>query len=345
VTFPPYDLSSMLVRVYFDKIHPVFPVLDSREFTLKYEELYSRPRSSSNADPGFLAILFAVFACASRAVKDPRVCPEGKEAEKFGYASKTTGKEEPVNYSLAGISYFARAQVLSLHRFTHTRLEMVQCSSLLAFYMAQCNCSAKSWLLCGAALRAAIDLGLHRDIQHLQLSYFEVSMRRHVFWNIYVLDRLLSISLGRPFSIEDDNIDAQLPGLEPQPPFPLNVGFSSVVKLQRLNGSISRTANRLEQARHRGDDQEASRLRNLALQHENELNQWFQELPEHLKSGRHEAGSPLAVQSTICFSIVSILVKSSISSPSRNLTNCVLSFHHPSVSISNHGSSQVSIAR
>ena len=124
VTFPPYDLAKMLVRIYFDQIHSVFPVLDQREFTLHYEQLYSSPRSS-NADPTFLSILFAVFAVASRCCKDPRVC-EDKEAEKFGYKSnsdsKSKGEEAAPNFALSGIHFFARAQVLSLHRATHTRL-------------------------------------------------------------------------------------------------------------------------------------------------------------------------------------------------------------------------------
>lgn len=70
--------------------------------------------------------------------------------------------------------------------------------ALLSYYMASSNCTARAWIMVGQALRIAIDLGFHRDLSHLNLSFFEISMRRHVFWNIYILDRLLSISLGRP---------------------------------------------------------------------------------------------------------------------------------------------------
>ena len=174
VTFPDRDLSDTLVRTYFDCIHPLFPVLDEREFNLRYAEMFNqaiRNGESENvpkADPLFVASLFAVFACASRIVQDPRVCPRGREAQLWGYENsagagesgaqtgKKTGKEngassstaaaggsasaqaqteDKVNFALAGVQFFARSQLLALHKSMETRIEQVQTHALLA-----CEC-------------------------------------------------------------------------------------------------------------------------------------------------------------------------------------------------------------
>lgn len=170
VTFPDRDLSDTLVRAYFDSIHPLFPVLDEREFNLRYAEMFNQAlrngesESAPKADPLFVASLFAVFACSSRIVQDPRVCPRGREAQLWGYensagvgekgpltgkkAGKENGstsstaadgpaateapKEEKANFALAGVQFYARSQLLALHKSMETRIEQVQTHALLA---------------------------------------------------------------------------------------------------------------------------------------------------------------------------------------------------------------------
>ena len=60
-------------------------------------------------------------------------------------------------------------------------------------------------------MRMCISLGFHRDITDLSLSTFELEMRRRVFWACYNLDRHISIAIGRPFAISDQDIDCPLP--------------------------------------------------------------------------------------------------------------------------------------
>jgi hypothetical protein len=67
------------------------------------------------------------------------------------------------------------------------------------------------WYMIGLAMRTAIDLGLHRKANESNLDPFTTQMRRRLFWTVYYLERVVSMSLGRPFSISDRHIDLDLP--------------------------------------------------------------------------------------------------------------------------------------
>lgn len=60
-------------------------------------------------------------------------------------------------------------------------------------------------------MRTCVDLGLHREAHYADLPPFEGQLRRRLFWSIYFLERVIAVSLGRPYSIADRDIDADLP--------------------------------------------------------------------------------------------------------------------------------------
>ncbi|KAH6679900.1 hypothetical protein F5X68DRAFT_244807 [Plectosphaerella plurivora] len=76
------------------------------------------------------------------------------------------------------------------------------------------HCAAGStWHLHGLTLQVAVALGLHhrpvRRAQHMQTP--EDLEKESLFWVAYVLDRLVSISLGRPLGIDDADISVETP--------------------------------------------------------------------------------------------------------------------------------------
>ncbi|WRT63127.1 uncharacterized protein IL334_000030 [Kwoniella shivajii] len=68
------------------------------------------------------------------------------------------------------------------------------------------------WDLSGAAIRLAVDLGLHLD-SVLTVSPLEEDLRRRLFWISYNLERNVCTVLSRPPSIPDDWINASFPSL------------------------------------------------------------------------------------------------------------------------------------
>ncbi|KAG9596107.1 phenylacetate 2-hydroxylase, partial [Aureobasidium melanogenum] len=64
-----------------------------------------------------------------------------------------------------------------------------------------------TWFLVGTAARLALGMGLHCDSTYSSLSTIQAIRRKRLFLSIYMMDRLVSITLGRPFAIHEDDID------------------------------------------------------------------------------------------------------------------------------------------
>ena len=54
-------------------------------------------------------------------------------------------------------------------------------------------------------------MGLHRRAFYAGMGVFEDEMYTRVWWAIYILDRRLSLEFGRPFLIQDANIETRTP--------------------------------------------------------------------------------------------------------------------------------------
>lgn len=90
-------------------------------------------------------------------------------------------------------------------------IENIEAMVLLVVYHIRTTSSHGMWYMIGLAMRTAIDLGLHRKANEANMDPFTTQMRRRLFWVVYYLERVVSISLGRPFSISDCHIDLDLP--------------------------------------------------------------------------------------------------------------------------------------
>ena len=64
-----------------------------------------------------------------------------------------------------------------------------------------------TWFLVGTAARLAIGMGLHCDQTFQNIPNAQVERRKRLFFSIFMMDRLVSITLGRPFAIHEDDID------------------------------------------------------------------------------------------------------------------------------------------
>ncbi|KAK8056216.1 transcriptional regulatory protein [Apiospora rasikravindrae] len=81
---------------------------------------------------------------------------------------------------------------------------------LMALYCTRAPRDPGAWTYVGAAMRLCVELGLHRRPRR-QLPGVEAEMNKRRFWTTYFLDRDISIAIGRPPSLSDHDIDADLP--------------------------------------------------------------------------------------------------------------------------------------
>lgn len=101
----------------------------------------------------------------------------------------------------------------------------------------------------GLAMRTAIDLGLHRKDYEKGLDASTIQARRRLFWSVYTLERIIAISLGRPFSIADRHIDVDLPCESEQDDSTADMGLAhaiSLFKLRRIESRIQHSIYRAD---------------------------------------------------------------------------------------------------
>ncbi|KAL1701151.1 fungal-specific transcription factor domain-containing protein [Schizophyllum commune] len=81
---------------------------------------------------------------------------------------------------------------------------------LLAWANYGQNSESGLWQYTGMAIRMALDLGLH-ETHELFESTAHIKRTRLLFWNLFITDRIVSFSTGRPVSISEEIIEIPLP--------------------------------------------------------------------------------------------------------------------------------------
>lgn len=92
-------------------------------------------------------------------------------------------------------------------------------------------------------MRIALSLGMNRDAPPASLERHEYMRRRRIWWTLYIIDKKLSVIVGTPLSIRDEDIDMPLPGDN-------DLGFSNAalnlhIKLAELEGKVMSASYRI----------------------------------------------------------------------------------------------------
>ncbi|PWZ00824.1 hypothetical protein BCV70DRAFT_223259 [Testicularia cyperi] len=349
---PQDEVIQTLVEAFFCCSFPVFPVVSHATLMQTVSQILFSPKRDDLIDTLTLALVFAVLACGERAVREgltggedppPRPAPNlcsshsGVAADRLTSVPVTTASPNQVRaaWATAGHHYYQQSQSLVNQVLpVPSRLVIVQIYALQAFYLSDDASTARAWLLSGDAMRMAIDLGLHRRLEHPSCTLSEQELRKRVFWSVYILDRKIGILLGRPPSIEDGYIDNDLSALCDDEFKDMADGFASLVDLSRISGRVAKTTACMELARQKireGQLEEQQRLLLLTSQarsHETALENWLECLPAPLKCPYPpEAKHAAAVQSCAALTALHMVrlrllqsVQGSLLTPSGSVT-------------------------
>ncbi|KAK4689854.1 hypothetical protein P7C73_g226, partial [Tremellales sp. Uapishka_1] len=220
VNYPPRRYAEEMVNAFFEEVFPCLPIVLEHDFREGFTALMERRENGlpETSDEGFVSVCFAVFALGERVIvtsrawqreraKQPPYLPT-RDSVAPGVPTKDTvlpGEAE------AGVIWYERAQILHYTALKDVNLYQVQRLTLLAAFQASVNAMPMSWLLAGQAMRVAQDLGLHRSSARMRLPFAEKQLRSRCWWAIYGLERMVSISLGRPVGVDDLDIDVAYP--------------------------------------------------------------------------------------------------------------------------------------
>ncbi|KAI9803164.1 MAG: hypothetical protein M1826_004976 [Phylliscum demangeonii] len=189
---PSREVSDGLLASYQDVIHATFPVLDWPSFVETYESVY-QSGSLQSVTATWAALLFAILACATLSVPS---ASDRAPHEGVGYLQASQNFIDLLedNYSVDS----ARAFLLT---------------SVFLFEMNR-KSAAVAWL--GSSVRTCQMLGLHLAGGGTE-SVAEEDARARLWWSVYLWDRLLSLELGLPVQIDDDDCEIDWPLPLPDP--------------------------------------------------------------------------------------------------------------------------------
>ncbi|OAA68546.1 Transcription factor [Niveomyces insectorum RCEF 264] len=172
------------VSVTVDAVHPA-------SFRREYERFYSRRAGFDDVttvDIRWLALLFIVLAIGTYLD-----CP--------GDAPPAVQRE----YEEASMSFFwaSRRAIVIAPSFYGESTDLVRAGILVTRYCLFSQRITESWLTIGFAARLAIAQGVHIDGTHWKLPRRVTEARRRLWCHLYLLDRMISLALGRPYGILD----------------------------------------------------------------------------------------------------------------------------------------------
>ncbi|KAI0002651.1 fungal-specific transcription factor domain-containing protein [Xylariaceae sp. FL0662B] len=200
----PVDIVQRLMRKYMNTIHPDYPFLDSATLWDQFNRVSSMLNWNSsqlfNAGDNFhvipdfdFLIIYLILAISITL-----------GSSKGGHEARCTALSTSLFEE--GIQH-----LYNLNTFP-SDIAWLQTILLVLLFATILPRSANVWVLSGAAMRACLELGLHREPPaSIDLSPNQLELRRRVFWSAYSMDRSICSALQRPLSTPDAAINTRLP--------------------------------------------------------------------------------------------------------------------------------------
>ncbi|KAH9055007.1 fungal-specific transcription factor domain-containing protein [Lactarius vividus] len=275
--FPETDLLVDLIKLYFNVLAPMVPLLHQPTFMRAIGDgLHLR-------DEKFGSLVLLVCATASRYSRDPRVLLENG------------------HWHSAGWKWFKQVEPFSCTVLSGPELYDLQVAALAVVYVHGSLPPQEGWIMVGVGLRLAQDVGAHRRRSPNARPTVEDELWKRAFWVLLMLDIWISSSLGRPCAMTEESHDVDLPiecddeyweSSDPalafrQPPGkPSKVSyFNYLIKINLLHSHALRTIYSLSKstlmtgwrAREKGWEE------HTVAELDSALNSWFDSIPDHLR--------------------------------------------------------------
>ena len=185
LALPTEPHTSRLIELFFNETGLLFPFIQKDYVISTYN--HARSRGMTGIRKTFLCLVHSILAMAAHIDGD----------------AKTNAEAE---------TYYQRAHTIAFQTdFRQTNVEIVQSLLIMIQYRQGTQKSDDTWVLLGRAVRIALQLGLHSRETALNLSPVEMEVRKRVWYNCIILDRVLSMTFGRPQTISKEYVRLDLP--------------------------------------------------------------------------------------------------------------------------------------
>ncbi|EGW34710.1 uncharacterized protein SPAPADRAFT_132165 [Spathaspora passalidarum NRRL Y-27907] len=215
------ELLSRIINAFFMHNYRAVPVINKHQFITKFNKLFAEGNviGLDGFDDQFE--LYMVLAIGSTGL------------ERCGIISRDKKISE----------YFVSKALNHVHNNLSTNdLKNVKYLILLGLYSYFDPSEFTSWEIMGKLTRLAIHLGLNKEITEQEkknMTSRQIELRSRLFWSVYAIDRLTSVSLGRPVSINDEDINVPLPQILDDDHEDIEIN-RVLIALRRIEGQILR---------------------------------------------------------------------------------------------------------
>lgn len=219
---PAQELCDDLIESYFEKVHPVVPIVNRTQFMRQYND---------PANPPSLLLRQAMLVAASRTCNNSALLDERGSSK------------------LATATFYKRAKALFDANYEMDRVPVIQSAILLAWFLeGPDDVTANGYYWTRIAVTVAQGIGLHRNMEKSGLPEIEKRIWKRIWWTLFTRDRSTAVAMGRPVMINLDDADVPMITLEdfdesePGSPSPYKVNrgqalyFIYSVKLSEIMG-------------------------------------------------------------------------------------------------------------
>ncbi|CAA7262248.1 unnamed protein product [Cyclocybe aegerita] len=272
-SFPEPDLAKELVELYFVHVNLFTPLLHRLTFdkSLRDGLHYSRE--------GFADVYLLVCSNGARFSSDPRARSDGEDSQ-----------------LAAGWKWYNQVETGKTSLLSLPSLYDIQVACLRMVFIQNSTSPMVVWPLLGMAIRLAQDVGAHR--RKSTTPTVEDELWKRAFWVLFCGDRLMSLSMGRPFIIQEEDFDLDLPidcdddyweHPDPQKRFKqppnkpsLITAFIMAIKLTRILATCGRAIYPISKASISLIHGDKYRRSDFVAELDASVNQWLASMPPHL---------------------------------------------------------------
>lgn len=222
----PRHVSTRLIKDYFATIHPMWPIL--------YKPMYDMTGCDYLPDTMPQPLLYAIYSIAAC------VQPSPENLEDRSHETPL-----PAHLFQSGLMALQRPGngqgALHPLYLLQPSIESCQTLTILALQQHGVAETTSAALLCGLASAMAIELRLHRAMAP-QSDPTEVQIRSRLWWNIFVLDKMMACEMKRPVLLRSEETDTPFPSASESDEFQLlslkSVGHNRItsVKTHTISG-------------------------------------------------------------------------------------------------------------
>ncbi|KAH6976735.1 fungal-specific transcription factor domain-containing protein [Ilyonectria destructans] len=204
---PEKKAADVLVQFFFTNTNGLIDILDRREFKQSLNSCYSSPLTVKSSD---LCLMYLVLSIGLTMAAPAPDSPE--------HEIVTHLRSQPVDQAEV---FFRNAKGLGdpVSGFEDGDFWSIQALCLMSVYMLAVSKRNAAYAYLGMAVRSAYALGLHRAPETAMIfRNDQLAQRRNLWRSLFVLDRFLAMSLGRPVAISEydcseDSLEAPMRSL------------------------------------------------------------------------------------------------------------------------------------